>query len=122
MYSLNILFHNISNIKNNTTRFIILQDTPVNIIEDTSKIITLAFICIKKPQLLKNIHLLFKKYYLNIKYLTSQDISSNPIKSICYIDISYYVLIPSSIKNALSELHTIVDQIKILGCYTKNNY
>ncbi|CAL4043458.1 chorismate mutase [Buchnera aphidicola] len=115
-YKLKVLLHNISNQKNNITRFIILSNNPINISEDQPAKTTLSLKIRKKVGSLLKVLLILQEHNLIIKKLESRPIYNYPWEEIFFIDILINLHSPL-MQNAITKLRNITTYLKILGCY-----
>ncbi|WP_343189327.1 prephenate dehydratase domain-containing protein [Buchnera aphidicola] len=110
IYNLYTLIKNISNKKNNTTRFVILSNKKIKINKNKKYKLTLFFTLKKKKKLIK-IFLLLKKKKFNIKSLNKKNFFLE-------ILIKAYT---KNMKKILSQMILKTKKIKILGYYPINN-
>lgn len=114
IYGLKILRKNISNNKNNVTRFVILSKTPLKIHSHTKVKTTIIFTLKKESkELFKTLSILEHKKII-IKILTFYDTNSE--EKIFYLDIGEN-LSSNIIQKFLNNIQKIANFIKILGCY-----
>ncbi|VFP88481.1 P-protein [Buchnera aphidicola (Cinara piceae)] len=119
-YNLKKIATNISNIKNNITRFILISKKPKKISKTTPSKITIL-LTLKNSQINKKkiLKILKKKHILIIKIILASKIEEKKEKT-------YLLEIESNIQseiihNTLNNIQKYVKCIKILGCYPIEN-
>lgn len=119
-YQLKVISRNISDLKNNTTRFIILRkkskDVPTNIPSITTIMISIK----NNNHLIEEIVQILKKYNLKIRQLKSHVLSKTSSDIIIFIDIKNNIS-TDQMKKTLYELKNITS-VKTLGCYPADKY
>lgn len=119
-YKLQVLKKNISNYKNNITRFIILSSCPSFVPNDVACKTTLIVSVCNKFTCLTKVLLIFDKYKICINKLESRPIEDNMWEEIFFIDLIGN-LYSDNMQKALQMISYITKFIKILGCYPINN-
>ncbi|QFQ32559.1 chorismate mutase [Buchnera aphidicola (Aphis fabae)] len=114
IYGLKILCKNISNKKNNITRFVCLSKTPLKIHSHIQVKTTIIFTLEKKSKELSEIILILEQKKIIIKMLTFYN--TNNEEKIFYLDIEEN-LSSNTIHNVLKKIQKITKFMKILGCY-----
>lgn len=115
-HKLQVLLKNISNQKNNITRFLILGNSPINILEKKPIKTTLLLKIGKKIGSLLEILSILKEHNLIMTKLESRPIYDHPWEEIFYIDILMQKK-SSLTASALTKLNNITKSLKILGYY-----
>lgn len=118
IYKLKILCKNISNIKNNITRFICLSKKPFKINSDQQLKTTIIFILKKETEEISKIIFSLKQKKIIVKILTFYDI--NKKEKIFYLDIEKKISC-NTIQEIFNKIQRISKFIKILGCYPSEN-
>lgn len=114
IYGLKVLCKNISNQKNNITRFICLSKTPLKIYSNNKVKTTIIFTLEKELKKLSEIILILEKENIIVKMLTFYNTKNE--EKIFYLDIEEN-LSSNTIQNSLNKIQKITKFIKILGCY-----
>ena len=115
-YKLHVLLRKIANQKKNITRFIVLGNSPIEILEKNTVKTTLLLTTRKKIGSLLEVLLIFQEYNLIMQKLESRPIHDHPWDEVFYIDILIHKN-SSIMQNALTKLRKITTSLKILGCY-----
>jgi chorismate mutase / prephenate dehydratase len=115
-YKLHVLLRKIANQKNNITRFIVLGNSPITILEKYTVKTTLLFTTRKKIGSLLEVLLIFQEYNLIMQKLESRPIYGHPWEEMFYIDVLIHEN-SSLMQIALTKLRKITTSLKILGCY-----
>ncbi|WP_261979776.1 chorismate mutase [Buchnera aphidicola] len=116
IYGLKVLSKNISNQKNNITRFICLSKTPAKISYNTAVKTTVVFFLEKESKELSKIIFNLKENRKIITILTFYNINYNKKEKIFYLDIKES-LSSNITQNIINKIQKITKFIKILGCY-----
>lgn len=119
IYKLKIIKKNLSNIPNNTTRFIIFAKNSITVPKKIPAKITLIICAQKFSKIIVNIKKIFLKY--NLTLIKFESISNQKSKmNFFFIDLKNN-LSSELLQKGLNEIKKIVYYLKILGCYPIKN-
>jgi len=120
IYNLDILEHNIQTIKNNATRFFVLQNNvnPKYEIPNINKA-SLKFITKHQPGSLTRALHIMADHKLNLSKIQSMPIIDTPWEYAFFVDVVFVDY--QHYKNALEALEKEVSHLKILGEYQENH-
>ncbi len=116
IFGLIILAHSIQTIKNNATRFFVLQNqvNPKYVVNQINKA-SLKFITKHQPGSLSRALVIIAKHQLNLSKIQSMPIIETPFEYAFFADVVFESY--QNYQNALRELAKEVSHIKILGEY-----
>jgi len=116
IFDLAILAHSIQTIKNNATRFFVLQNhaNPKYLVKNINKA-SLKFITKHQPGSLSKALLIFASHQLNLSKIQSMPIIETPFEYAFFADVVFDSY--QNYRNALEELSHEVTHLKILGEY-----
>ncbi|ALD15330.1 prephenate dehydratase [Buchnera aphidicola (Aphis glycines)] len=118
IYKLKILCQNISNIKNNITRFVCLSKKPYKIDLDKQVKTTIIFSLKKEKQELSKILSTLEPKNIMVKMLNFYN--DNTKDQMFYLDIEKKIS-SNTMQNIFKKIQKISKFIKILGCYPSAN-
>ena len=116
LYNLNILKEHIEDDKNNKRRFIVIGDSST---KPTGKDKTSIVLFLNDRQgALLDIVKIFVKYHINITQINSKMMNNNAEEQAVFIDFDGHKE-DDIIKNLISELEPQVQNVRVIGSYTK---
>ncbi|MCF6212930.1 MAG: prephenate dehydratase [Flavobacteriaceae bacterium] len=120
IYKLNVLEKSIQTIKNNATRFFVLQND-VNPKYEVAPINKASLKFITKHQIgsLSSALQIFSRHKVNLSKIQSMPIIETPFEYAFFVDVIFDSY--NQYKQALAELKEFVSHLKILGEYQQNN-
>ncbi len=113
---LDILMSKIADQQHNTSRFVVLSNSPWTVPQNIAAKTSIMLHCQQKPGALAELLLILREHNLNLIKLESRPIAEQPWQEMFYIDIEGNTQV-REVQQALNELTRIVPYIKILGCY-----
>ncbi len=124
LYGLKPIAGNIANQKANTTRFIVISNSPVSVPKDITAKTSITFTTENKPGALVNVLKLFSEHNINIVKLQSRPRSPLDQNHGLWAETFYADLIANTatpqLTNVFSKLKMVTGSVKVLGCYPQN--
>ncbi len=117
-YGLHIIAHNIANQEENFTRFVIVSTEAVTIDLQVPCKTSLMMVTSNEEGSLIDCLNVLHKHGINMSKLESRPLPHEPWRYSFYIDIEANTNNPK-VEEALSELANEAEELKILGCYSK---
>lgn len=120
IYNLDIILKNIEDNKSNYTRFLIITNKKIKIINPNK--CSLAFYLRHKPGTLYKALAFFAENKINLTKIESRPIIGKPFKYLFYLDFELNKKNFPSLNNILKNLKKESSKITILGLYKKGKY
>lgn len=118
LYGLHVIAHDIANQQENYTRFVVASKTPVKIdLQIPSKISLMMVTSNDEGSLIECLNILHK-HKINMAKLESRPRLNEPWRYSFYLDI-HGNIDDGEVNAGLEELSAKADELKILGCYPK---
>lgn len=119
LYGLQVLQDGIANQVNNITRFIVLSKQAIDVSPQVSAKTLLLMSTTQQAGALVDALLVFKKHQIIMSKLESRPIYGKPWEEMFYVEIEAN-LHQDATQQALQELTTYCNFVKVLGCYPSN--
>lgn len=116
IYGLDVLARELTNQKDNMTRFIIAARKPVTVAKAIPAKSTFIMYTGQQPGALVEALLVLKQHGISMSKLESRPIPGNPWEEMFYVDV-FANLNDYAMTRALEELNKLTKFIKVLGCY-----
>lgn len=113
---LHVLQKDIANLKDNTTRFLVLAKTPVNVSRQVDCKTSIALSTGQQPGALAEVLLVFRDACLPLNRLESRPIAGKPWEQMFYLDFTGNTA-DKKVVDALDHIAKICRFIKVLGSY-----
>ncbi len=118
LYGLHVIEHDITNQKHNFTRFVVVTRKPVEVdLQIPAKTSLMMTTSNEEGSLIECLNILHK-HKINMAKLESRPRLNEPWRYSFYLDI-HGNLNDETVKKALDEINKKADELKILGCYAK---
>jgi len=117
---LKVLLPDITNLKENSTRFLILAKKPVIVSKQIDSKTSIALSTGQKPGALAEVLLVFKEANIPLSKLESRPIPENLWQQMFYLDIDANIL-DENTQSALKKVTQLCSFFKVLGCYPSDN-
>lgn len=115
-YDLEVFARDLTNQKDNVTRFIIVARKAVNVAKAIPAKTTFIMYTGQQPGALVEALLVLKQHGISMSKLESRPIPGNPWEEMFYVDV-FANLSDYAMTRALEELNGITRFVKVLGCY-----
>ncbi|MDX3773271.1 chorismate mutase [Chromatiaceae bacterium AAb-1] len=116
IYELDVLARDLTNQKDNVTRFIIAARKAVTVAKAIPAKTTFIMYTGQQPGALVEALLVLKQHGISMSKLESRPIPGNPWEEMFYVDV-FANLSDYAMTRALEELNPITRFVKVLGCY-----
>lgn len=120
LYQLQVLEHNLANLQQNITRFIVLARKAIDVSEQVPAKITLLMTTGQQAGALADALLVFKAHHIVITKLESRPTRANPWEEMFYLDLQVNSR-STEMQRAFNDLLPLTRSLKILGCYPSEN-
>ncbi|MBD2816545.1 bifunctional chorismate mutase/prephenate dehydratase [Xenorhabdus sp. Flor] len=120
LYGLEVLENNLANQQNNSTRFIVVAQKPIEVSDQVPAKTTFIMYTRQQAGALVDALIILKKHDIIMSKLESRPINGKPWEEMFYIDVQAN-LRSMKMQQALKELSEITRFLKVLGCYPSEN-
>ncbi|PHM64664.1 prephenate dehydratase [Xenorhabdus stockiae] len=120
LYGLKVLENNLANQQNNSTRFIVVAQKPIEVSDQVPAKTTFIMSTGQQAGALVDALIILKKHNIIMSKLESRPINGKPWEEMFYIDVQANIR-SMKMQQALKELSGITHFLKILGCYPSEN-
>ncbi|WP_196137462.1 bifunctional 3-deoxy-7-phosphoheptulonate synthase/chorismate mutase [Aliikangiella sp. G2MR2-5] len=115
-FGLKVLLTDVANLKENTTRFLVVSRRPQKVSNQVSCKTSIAISTGQKPGSLAEVLLVFRDADIPLSKLESRPIAGKPWEQMFYVDLAGNADDPK-VAQALEEIAKLCRFLKVLGCY-----
>lgn len=116
LFDLGVILENIANLRENTTRFLVLAQEPRKVSRQLTCKTSVALSTGQKPGSLAEVLLVFRDANLPLSKLESRPIAGKPWEQMFYLDFEGNIA-EQPVADALAEVAKLCRFVKVLGCY-----